>query len=121
MLFRHKNQNSESYVKRSNLQATKTQLYSTRRRDMIQNVASILPLQYLIISSAIAGGGGAENVNAAESSSSNLPNGLLEARVLENVLSPPPYGMESNDILYPKYVQVQVDGFVDSMIRFIHE
>lgn len=32
-----------------------------------------------------------------------LENGLLETRVLENVLSPPPYGMEGTDIYYPSY------------------
>mmetsp|Transcript_14360 Transcript_14360/g.21495 ORF Transcript_14360/g.21495 Transcript_14360/m.21495 type:complete len:411 (-) Transcript_14360:274-1506(-) len=32
-------------------------------------------------------------------------NGLLESRVTENVLSPPPYGMEGNDIFYPSYFQ----------------
>ena len=34
-------------------------------------------------------------------SSSELPAGLLESRVLENVLSPPPYGMEGSDVFYP--------------------
>lgn len=34
-------------------------------------------------------------------SSSELPSGLLESRVLENVLSPPPYGMEGSDVYYP--------------------
>jgi len=32
-----------------------------------------------------------------------LENGLLTSRLTENVLSPPPYGMESNDIIYPSY------------------
>lgn len=32
-----------------------------------------------------------------------LENGLLESRVLENVLSPPPYGMEGTDVFYPSY------------------
>lgn len=41
-------------------------------------------------------------VNAAGSESSNLESGLLEVRVLENLLSPPPYGMEGNDIYYPR-------------------
>ena len=33
----------------------------------------------------------------------NLPTGLLESRVLENVYSYPPYGMESIDIFYPTW------------------
>ena len=28
-------------------------------------------------------------------------SGMLESRVLENVLSPPPYGMEAPDISFP--------------------
>jgi hypothetical protein len=36
--------------------------------------------------------------------SADLPVGLLESRVLDNVLSPPPYGMESPDVYYPRYV-----------------
>lgn len=37
--------------------------------------------------------------------SSNLAveNGLLESRVLENLLSPPSYGMEGADVFYPSY------------------
>ena len=32
-----------------------------------------------------------------------LENGLLESRVLENVMSPPPYGMEGSDVFYPDW------------------
>lgn len=32
-----------------------------------------------------------------------MENGMLESRVLENVLSPPPYGLDGNDIYYPSY------------------
>ena len=76
--------------------STLTQLYAVSRRHVCQNaVTSILPLQYVLSLTS------AEKASAVESST-NLPNGLLEARVLENVLSSPPYGMESNDIIYPK-------------------
>lgn len=34
-------------------------------------------------------------------SSSELQNGLLESRVLENLMSPPPYDLEKADISYP--------------------
>jgi hypothetical protein len=40
---------------------------------------------------------------AAPSSDTTLPMGLLEARVTENVLSPPPYLMEVDDIYYPSW------------------
>lgn len=43
----------------------------------------------------------ADTVLSAESAA--LPNGLLEARVTENVLSPPPYGMEGTDVFYPSW------------------
>jgi len=36
-------------------------------------------------------------------SSSELQNGLLESRVLENLMSPPPYDLEKADISYPNY------------------
>jgi hypothetical protein len=34
-----------------------------------------------------------------------LENGLLESRVMENVLSPPPYGLEGPDVYYPDWLQ----------------
>ncbi|CAB9516923.1 expressed unknown protein [Seminavis robusta] len=40
-----------------------------------------------------------------QAESSQLAVGLLEARVTENVLSPPPYGMEVPDIIYPSWFQ----------------
>lgn len=33
----------------------------------------------------------------------NMENGMLESRVLENLLSPPTYGMEASDISFPSY------------------
>ena len=59
------------------------------RRQTIQTIASSL----LIPSVA----------QAVDAESSLLENGLLESRVLENVLSPPPYQMEGSDIYYPDY------------------
>ena len=73
---------------------TSTQLNSISRRNIFQNsIAASLYVQYLLPPPKRA---------YAVESSMDLPNGLLEARVLENVLSPPPYGMESSDVLYPK-------------------
>ena len=37
-----------------------------------------------------------------------LENGVLESRVLENVMSPPPYKMEGPDIYYPEYVKLSI-------------
>lgn len=39
-----------------------------------------------------------------QAESVELQVGLLESRVTENVLSPPPYGMETTDVFYPMYV-----------------
>jgi hypothetical protein len=36
-----------------------------------------------------------------QAASLELENGLLESRVLSNVLNPPPYGMEGTDVFYP--------------------
>jgi hypothetical protein len=41
--------------------------------------------------------------NAISSDSFSLEKGLLESRVLENLMSTPTYGMEGNDIFYPSY------------------
>jgi hypothetical protein len=38
-----------------------------------------------------------------QAESLSLPSGLLESRVTENLLSPPPYGMEAADVLYPSW------------------
>jgi hypothetical protein len=73
---------------------------SARRRALITTAASVLPLL------------GCKRPGLAESTfiipaadSINLQVGLLETRVLENVLSPPPYGMEIPDVLYPAWFQ----------------
>ncbi len=59
--------------------------------------ASSIPLQFLVSPPP-------KRAEAATGDSSiKLPNGLLETRVLENVLSPPPYGIETSDIQYPRY------------------
>ncbi len=39
---------------------------------------------------------------ALNAESVDLEKGLLESRVLENVMSPPTYGLEGNDVYYPK-------------------
>ena len=39
---------------------------------------------------------------SGQADSRTLENGLLESRVLENVMSPPPYGMEGPDVYYPE-------------------
>ena len=67
-------------------------LTCSRRNAFKTTFSALLPLQYLVSSP--------KHVYAE--STGDLPNGLLETRVLENVLSPPPYGIESSDIQYPR-------------------
>jgi hypothetical protein len=62
------------------------------RRNVLNFIPVLTSLQYLV----------SLPKNANAESSMDLPNGLLEARVLENVLSPPPYEMECSDIFYPR-------------------
>lgn len=50
---------------------------------------------------ALAPGFGLTPLAAPQADSSKLETGLLESRVLSNVLNPPPYGMEGTDIFYP--------------------
>lgn len=40
---------------------------------------------------------------AMDASSTQLDTGLLESRVTENLINPPPYGMEGPDIFYPSW------------------
>jgi len=63
------------------------------RRQILQTIAASSSMPLFVPSIA----------HAADAESSNLQNGLLEVRVLENLLSPPTYGMESNDIYYPVF------------------
>lgn len=60
------------------------------RREVFQIISSI-PLLVNVPSFAQA------------ANSDSLEKGLLESRVLEDVMSPPTYGMEGNDIFYPSY------------------
>jgi hypothetical protein len=84
----HTNNEKRIATKVSNLQST--------RRDFVQiTVASSAS------ASLVPSVGHAMEVE----SSSNLQIGLLESRVLENVLSPPPYQLEGSDIYYPDYFQ----------------
>mmetsp|Transcript_23488 Transcript_23488/g.34808 ORF Transcript_23488/g.34808 Transcript_23488/m.34808 type:complete len:328 (-) Transcript_23488:12-995(-) len=70
---------------------SKSVLLQATRRETMQTIAST----FFIPSVAHA--------NAVDAESLSLQNGLLESRVLENVLSPPPYQMEGSDIYYPEY------------------
>jgi len=40
-----------------------------------------------------------------QAESKELGTGLLESRVTENLLSPPSYGMEENDVYYPSWIK----------------
>jgi len=46
---------------------------------------------------------GAIAVEPLPADSQSLPGGLLEARLTENLMSSPPYGIESADVFYPPY------------------
>jgi hypothetical protein len=41
------------------------------------------------------------NLISPQAESTKLETGLLESRVLENILNPPTYGMEGPDVFYP--------------------
>jgi hypothetical protein len=41
------------------------------------------------------------NLISPQAESTELETGLLESRVLENILNPPTYGMEGPDVFYP--------------------
>lgn len=72
------------------------------RRAIFTIAASALPL--LLGGTARGLADTAFNIPTA-ADSTNLPAGLLESRVLENVLSPPPYDLERSDIAYPAWLQ----------------
>jgi hypothetical protein len=74
------------------------------RRSIIQSLTlSTLPLIGAQSSSSSSVANAASiNGNLISPESSTMENGLLEIRVLENLMSPPPYGMESGDIYYPR-------------------
>lgn len=74
-----------------------SKLYCSTRRDFLQTtIASSAATSLLVPSVGHA---------SIEAESTNLQTGLLESRVLENVLSPPPYQLEGSDIYYPDYFQ----------------
>jgi hypothetical protein len=74
-----------------------SRLYCSTRRDFLQTtIASSTAASLLVPSVSHA---------AIEAESTNLQTGLLESRVLGNVLSPPPYQLEGSDIYYPDYFQ----------------
>eukprot|EP00562_Extubocellulus_spinifer_P033219 CAMPEP_0178699486 /NCGR_PEP_ID=MMETSP0699-20121125/11099_1 /TAXON_ID=265572 /ORGANISM="Extubocellulus spinifer, Strain CCMP396" /LENGTH=329 /DNA_ID=CAMNT_0020345623 /DNA_START=1992 /DNA_END=2981 /DNA_ORIENTATION=+ len=52
--------------------------------------------------------------NPMKDKASELESGLLEARVTENVLSPPPYGLEVPDIVYPTWFDGRWDVYSET-------
>ena len=70
------------------------------RRQILQTIASTTSLFVPSIA------------QAADVKSLSLQNELIEARVLENLLSPPTFGMEGNDIYYQSYFLRQNVPFV---------
>jgi len=70
---------------------------SISRRDILQKITTTAATSFIPFVAS------SPKLANAEDVSSELQNGLLEVRVLENVLSSPPYGIESSDVLYPSY------------------
>ena len=60
-------------------------------------------LSMIVLPSSAASSASSLSLNPQVSESALLEPGLLDARVTENVLSPPPYGMEGPDIFYPSW------------------
>lgn len=85
----------------------------SRRKALSKVAASLLALSSILPTSSIPTCWAAESSSPFSSLTSQLQQaesaelgaGLLEARVTENVLSPPPYGMEATDIFYPSWFQ----------------
>lgn len=87
---------------------------SQRRRDVVLSIPTAAVASFMIAAATVGGGAQPSIAAAADSvlldlvsgqaNSRQLENGLLESRVLENVQSPPPYGMEGPDVYYPEYV-----------------
>jgi hypothetical protein len=73
-------------------------LQAQSRRDVLLGGAL---LSQLVTSRASADESILSQIIAPQAASSALENGLLESRVLSNVLNPPPYGMEGTDVFYP--------------------
>lgn len=77
-----------------------------RRSFLVASVVSTAAITVLFYSSQTNAASAAETATASfqqSAESLSLPVGLLESRVESNVLAPPPYGMERNDIFYPAW------------------
>lgn len=67
-----------------------TNAWAEEKKNLNQNKNAVTSNDVLLSSSSL------------ESTTISSSNGLLESRVVSNVLSPPPYGMEGSDVFYPK-------------------
>jgi hypothetical protein len=77
-----------------------TLLQAQSRRDILVGAA----LMSQLVTPKTSGAADASvlsQIIAPQAASAALENGLLESRVLSNVLNPPPYGMEGTDVFYP--------------------
>jgi hypothetical protein len=68
-----------------------------------QILAGALVASQIVTSPALAADSGSvmSNLISPQAESTQLETGLLESRVLENILNPPTYGMEGPDVFYP--------------------
>ena len=74
-----------------------------RRRQMLLSPMAFLSSLSLLSNSPKPSFAATEPSVVLPADSTTLPAGLLDARVTENVLSPPPYGMEGTDVFYPSW------------------
>ena len=74
-------------------------LQAQSRREIL--LGGAIASQALLVPQASAEDSVLSQLMAPQAASSDLESGLLESRVLSNVLNPPPYGMEGTDVFYP--------------------
>ena len=75
----------------------------TKELSRRQILAGALVASQIVTSPALAADSGSvmSNLISPQAESTQLETGLLESRVLENILNPPTYGMEGPDVFYP--------------------
>jgi hypothetical protein len=75
----------------------------TKELSRRQILAGALTASQIVTSPALAADSGSviSNLMSPQAGSTELETGLLESRVVENILNPPTYGMEGSDVFYP--------------------
>ena len=75
----------------------------TKELSRRQMLAGALIASQIVTSPALAADSGSvmSKLISPQAQSTKLEIGLLESRVVENILNPPTYGMEGSDVFYP--------------------